>query len=415
MPLIILGIVVMLPLMMVIYSMSREYAGQISHVDEEIRCRSIALSVFSTVQARIREKPYSKRFFAPSAFREYVQKFQGGEYELFVIDTPGKPLQADIYITSTYKRVRRLFFWRILIENTILDAVGKVYNVIYGNLDPMAYGNGGPNSTADSYINQILQERKSNRKRAAEKTAMIKPQTSFVPIANILNIPDTGRIEDSPDIAADTIGVIPALPTPPAPPLETEIFSEDFESRPLGQHPPEWGYVMQVGQAAVTSDNVAGGQQAIRYYSAATNETIQSRININVGDDVTCIVAEYDVYVEKPVTSAGFSFYPISNNGIMLRGDDMTVSFVQSAGNFIPVAPFQAGRWYRIRMDIDIELGKTSIYVDGALKNANLPANSSRPTSFIMGNAHAYNGTTDNIVYFDNVTIRSGAPESPSP
>jgi len=405
-PLIVLGLLIVIPLFMALYSMNREYSGQVAHVDEVIRCRAIAASVFNTVQARIRENPYSKRFFAPQPFSENRNDFLGGEYELFIIDTPQKTMQADIYVLVTFRRVSRLYFWRILIETTILDAIGRLYPVIFTTLDPKVHGNGSPNSSANSFINQILEDRKRNRKTASDKAVQIKPKGTLSPIIDILQVPDPAPANNDLDPAAGTIGNIPALPMPPKIPVSSVIFHEDFEGLTVGQFPPGWDYIYNLGTGNVSSERAAGGKNSIKFTSGTT-ETIQGKISINVGTPPPDhLIFEADVYVSSPKTSGGMGFMPVSNNGIFFRGDDQTISFVEAPGQFRSLQPLQAGKWIRVRMDMNSVDRKTDVYADEQLIGAGLPYSSSVPDNFFVGTAHTAGGSGNQTVFFDNIEIR---------
>ncbi len=406
-PLIVLGMLVVIPLLVVLFQMNREFTGQVAHVDEVIRCRAIAMSVFLTVQARIRETPYSKRFFTPKPFSEFMGDFQGGDYELFVSDTPGKPMQADIYVSVTFRRVTRLFFWRVRIETTVLDAVGRLMPILFTSLDPSRFGNGSPNSTADSYVNQILADRKNNRKIAAEKVAQIKPLGNLDPILDILQVPEKSPAANDADPAAATIGPVPPLPEPPKVPISSVIFKEDFEGLSDGQYPPGWTYVNNYGTGNVSSEKAAGGQRSMKFNSDATT-TIQSKIPIDVGSPPPDhLIIEMDVCVQNPGTSCcAFGWMPVTNNSIFFRGDDQSISFVEAPEQFRSIRPFVAGKWYHLKIDFNSIDRKTDVSIDGQPAGPGLPYSSSAPDHFMIGTAHNKIGNGNQTSYFDNIEIR---------
>ena len=130
-PLILFASVSIVFLVMFVHYMSSGYNNQVAHVDESIRCQAIAESAFSTMQARVRDKPYSMRFFAGKGFRESGIRKLDGDYDLFVVDTPGKDNQADVYVEARYQRARKFLFWRMLFETSILDATGKSFPLLF--------------------------------------------------------------------------------------------------------------------------------------------------------------------------------------------------------------------------------------------------------------------------------------------
>lgn len=425
MPMIILGIVVVLPLMIALYTMGQEYAGQVAHVDEVIRCRSIALSVFNTLQARIRERPYSERVFANSPYREYERNFQGGEYELFVIDAPGKPMQADIYILVNYRRVRKLFFWRILIESSILDAIGKIIQIIYTNPDYAVYGNGEPASSANDYINTILRERKNNRKAAAAKSVLIKPKGSLSEIADILDMPDSSRIDDSIDPAASLITDVPPLEPPPKFSKTVEVFAEDFESAPIGPFTFPSGWETEPegnGNTHITAEKTAGGLKAIKF-STPMPTVPQSvhhaaMVTLSIEGEPERIVLEADICVKDATSGASMGllsnpldyFKGTSVNGVnqtayamyTTPGSDMKYGAVENVQN---------DRWYNYRQVLDHVNGKTELYVDGRLisseqfPHSNKPAQLKFGTSRVMLNPGTGQAESGQVVYYDNIKI----------
>lgn len=209
-PLVILGLVGIIFFMVVMHSVGSNYALQVTHVDEVLRCRVIAESAFATVLAKIREKPFKNRFFAGRVHTEYDTALFDGTYDLTVKDAPPPRInQVDIFVQARYKRVIRHFFWRIDYTNSLLDAAGRTVPILFAHLSPALFPTPARPGAADAAIAGILNDRKQRDPVAQIKAAQMSRTHDLTAIAGILNVPLTN------DVATFTV---PPPPPPPPPP-----------------------------------------------------------------------------------------------------------------------------------------------------------------------------------------------------
>ncbi len=223
-PLVILGVLSMVFLITFVNSLGSSFTHQVQHVDEVSRTYVIGEAVFAQVTARIREKPYSQRFFAGVAYEEYERKILGGDYDLFIEDAreDGKLLKniADIYVRARYGNVKRLYFWRVRVEDSLLDAAGKMYFLLFANLDPEKFPKPGASPFADQ-IKEILAKRKANSPVSGVKGAAVLGANSVPQILDILkgNPPGQTSSVPAPLPSAPLPNVGAALPPAPSDPL----------------------------------------------------------------------------------------------------------------------------------------------------------------------------------------------------
>ncbi len=109
-----IGIIVILFLAgLVINNLSRGIHRQLEYSDSSIRAQYIAESGINALISRLLSKVWDERWFAGGPDAAAEVPYAGGTYDYFVQDTAGRPLQADMWVRSTFKGVRRAYFWRV--------------------------------------------------------------------------------------------------------------------------------------------------------------------------------------------------------------------------------------------------------------------------------------------------------------
>ncbi|NCB39802.1 MAG: hypothetical protein EOM80_13640 [Erysipelotrichia bacterium] len=230
-PLVVLGILAVAMFVVFVHSMGSAYSDQVAHVDEFSRCLAIAESGYNRVLAMIRNKPYRSRFFAKAPYRELNVPLFGGSYNLYVVDAPGHPWEADIYIEGIFQRCHRLFFWRVKFENSLLDAVGRIYPLLFTPRDAGEFPNTNDGSPLASVVDDLIATRKNNSAAVAAKAALIQPLTDTRDIIKILDGPT--QIVVAPDLAHGSPVIPSASPlTPPPVAAPTVILRETFDNIP---------------------------------------------------------------------------------------------------------------------------------------------------------------------------------------
>ncbi len=376
-PLIILAVLAVAFFVMFVNSMGSGYSSQVAHVDEYTRCRIIGESAFATVLSRIRVNPYRDRFFAKRGYREYRTPLFGGEYDLYILDTPGGTAQADIYIESRYHRCKKIFFWRIRYENSLLDAAGKVYPLIFTACDPSQM-TGNTGSPMAGFVGDLLKKRQDNRKMAAQKSAQVRSLTQTKDIISVLNGPSGGKVEEDPQRPVPVITPPPPLDPPPKAGWTT-IYQENFDSAA--------GAVSQIPGFSVLAPGDSGKVDSAISKSSPNgfdlvNKSVIPRVeaySVSPGDQ---IAFEADLMMDfapgaKNGISGMFGFAQkgsgtaIEKLNFFSIGSEGKVEFMGSSLNPTLVHTWQQGEWFNLRIEFDFKENKANIYVNGALKFEN--------------------------------------------
>ncbi len=363
----------------VVHSMGSGYSNQVTHVDEFARCRAIAESAYAKVLARVRNKPYRERFFAKAPCRELGVSLFNGQYNLYIVDTPGHKTQADVYVEAIYQRCSRLFFWRVKFERSIFDAVGRALPLLFVTRDASDFPLGGTGSPLAGFVDDLIKTRDTNNISAATKDSMVKSLTDTQTIITVLDGPTGVALASDPDH-----GALPIAPPPPLgkPPLAspTVIYEEHFDSDTGGTIP---GFKSDgKGVLAGYSQNppncyqqVAGptNQRNELLPIPLTNRLIYSfRFMVPVDPQPTSSTDEGgDIGLALPNFhfEAGWGFFTVMPEGTL--SFDAGVSCEQ-LGNWVK------GTWYSFRAEIDFDAQAADLYLNGTLvrEKLALPAKS---------------------------------------
>jgi len=146
---------------------------------------NLAFSAYSKILARLYEKPWGERYFKDGPVSENNVSMFDGVYDSFVIDSPGKAFQVDIYIRVKALEASDVYFWRILYNDDLLDVSNRFYQVFFSNLDSRDYPKGSQ-STFATRVEEILAERKVNHPKALECARAISTLSSPEDIAKVL-------------------------------------------------------------------------------------------------------------------------------------------------------------------------------------------------------------------------------------
>lgn len=208
-PLAVLAALSLAFLVVYILQMSSGYSTQVQHVNETGRALALAESVLAKVLGRLREAPFSQRFFSPTPFAETGVEMHGGTYDLFVADTPGRVDTFDVFVRVSFGRVRPLYVWRVQHQRSILNAAGKMSQILFDDLGNIPVPTAVPSSPLAEVENRLAQ-RAANATRAAELAAILAPVTTAADSLSVLG----GNPGGSP---IPTLEPPTPLPPPPAP------------------------------------------------------------------------------------------------------------------------------------------------------------------------------------------------------
>lgn len=373
-PLVLLGLFSLAFLMVFLHSMGQEFSGQVVHAQEHLVVQAIGQSVFSQVMGKIWNKPFSERFFYPQPFLATKEKLFGGFYDLYVIDTPGKRNQVDIYVNVSYFRARRLFFWRVLIDHSILNAAGRVLPIIFSPIDSDGIPSGGAVSPFSAYINDILKKRKENAVPAEKKSAAVLTSSSLKDDLKILDGPPSDDVIDFIDPHPVVFPVPGNLPKPPAGPF-TKIFEDDFADAPVGGFPGGWENLV----SGISSKIVQPGSG--EKYLEMKGKTTFSRcdvVPVTLGQRFA-----YECEIEFPDGNhggaVGFQFYILIGKEGYLRRANQFEFENNGILHFIGKnASVELGRWtpntrYTIRAEMDFTTNTATIYLNGQVRGEDVP------------------------------------------
>ena len=230
----ILGVMAMAFLAVFMQTLGSSYTSQVKHVDEHTRAALICEAVINRVVARIREKPYSQRFFRGTPHTETRQPLLEGTYDLFVKDSPGKLNQVDLFTRVTFGRVIKVWFSRIKIRESILDSTGRLLLVIFGELPAADFANAG-SSAISAKIDRLIADGAANPQAATDLAAKLSTVTSLGTIlgeVHALPPGSTPEVFDPPrpvpqvSIPPSTPPAVPT-PTPPTPTGEQVVQISD--------------------------------------------------------------------------------------------------------------------------------------------------------------------------------------------
>ena len=395
-------------------TMGSGLTNQVQHVDEAFRCKAIADSVYSKVLAQIRNKPYHQRFYAGSPYIERGVSLMDGTYDLLVIDVPASGEGVtDLYVRAIFGRAKQLFIWRFKNENSILEAVGRLSQVLYTSVDRDL-----PASVTESpygaYIDAIIEKRKENKPPAQDKTELVQITPGLKDLIDITG----GNPEDIVD-AIDPVPIpeIPPgeLPDPPPSP-RTVIFEEDFELCPVGEHPNSFtmaysGDAVQtkvVDPATQPKARSKAFQVAGRVsYSRVENYQVGTGTRLTYQFDACMIRAQgplVGMATFEPLEGTGGNFLNFSGNGsIRFCGD--------WGGGGTEVGNWTPNSWHTYRVEVDMEARKAAIYIDGTLAKENVEAskfcNTNPPKLYDAFNVNSGHSPAEegNLFLLDNIIL----------
>lgn len=131
----------------------------------------IAYSAFSRVCAKVHSFSWPNRPFRNEPYTETKVSFQGGHYDLFVENTAGKNLQADIYIRTHLAGISRLYFWRIRVNEDLLDVSNNIIVEMYATADPEDFPTFNGARVIAGKVDNMLSKRAANQKKSDRLTS----------------------------------------------------------------------------------------------------------------------------------------------------------------------------------------------------------------------------------------------------
>lgn len=170
-------------------TMNRGFRTNLHKLDTNQAMFNAAFSAYSNVLAKLREKSWDQRFFKDAPYIKNNVVFDRSHYSYQVFNTPGKEFQTDLYVKVTLQGDSRVYFWRFLYIDDILDTSGRAYPLVFieGIESEL------PVSSIDAIVKGILDKRKQNQPIAQNKAKLANTLTNVNDVAEIVSATPGGR------------------------------------------------------------------------------------------------------------------------------------------------------------------------------------------------------------------------------
>lgn len=165
-PLVLVGLIMLAGVVISVATLQQGAKSQIYHTTTNHWAFLMAYSAMAKLHARVYSLPWPDRPFAHAPYRENNVPLQGGTYDLFVENTPGRERQADIYVRTHLSGQTRLFFWRVAFEDDLLEISNRISIQFFCQGDPADFPNAAGPSRFSQHVDRLLQEREANQKRS---------------------------------------------------------------------------------------------------------------------------------------------------------------------------------------------------------------------------------------------------------
>ena len=228
-PLTMLAAMAMVYFIFTLSSVNRGYRTQLIRINQQQIMFNVACTAYSKILARIYDKPWDERFFKSGPVAENNLAFNEIPYDSCVQDVSGKSLQVDICIRVKLDPVSKVYLWRILYNDDLLDIVRRSQALLYTPLPPEAF----PGTSGTGYsaiIDQILLDRRTNQGKADVAASKVSTIRNLEGIESILPVIPSGSTR----IASTSFGT----QWPPGTTPQSGIFPAGWVNPTPGTPPP---------------------------------------------------------------------------------------------------------------------------------------------------------------------------------
>ncbi|OGK07798.1 MAG: hypothetical protein A2W80_02810 [Candidatus Riflebacteria bacterium GWC2_50_8] len=231
-PLTLLAIVAVMGLVTTMGSLNQGLKTQIYRTNNHQLSFLIAYSAFSRVCAKIHSFSWANRPFVYEPYTETKVPFQGGHYDLLVENTAGKDHQADIYIRTHLTGISRMYFWRVRVNEDLLDISNSIIVELYATPGVEDFPTAAGPRTIAGKVKDMLTKRAANQKKSDQlaselvrtnnPTSMVEKLNGRVPedfgqnwpVSITDEIMDSKNPVDPPDLSPPLIEEKPSAPGP---------------------------------------------------------------------------------------------------------------------------------------------------------------------------------------------------------
>ncbi len=165
-PFTILAMIVISGFVVTMSSLNQGLKNQIFHTNNHQLSFLLAYSAFSKVLAKIHSESWTNRAFKSGPYAENNVSLQGGTYDLFVENSPGKDYQADIYVRTHLAGITRMYFWRIRFNDDLLDISSRITVEFFTNGEPGDFPKSGSSGSFSSKVDSMLARRAANQNKS---------------------------------------------------------------------------------------------------------------------------------------------------------------------------------------------------------------------------------------------------------
>ena len=145
---------------------------QMSYADSHLRALTIAESAIHGLTARMMAKPWEDRWFKDGPdFHGTPIDFCGGSYVYIIHDSPGTPKSADIWVRASYRKLRRIIFYRVHYQDLLFHGLIRPDPTLTTSVDDTSHTGLKPTSLPGltEQVTAIMKRKSETSGLAAEK------------------------------------------------------------------------------------------------------------------------------------------------------------------------------------------------------------------------------------------------------
>lgn len=192
-------------------TMNQGHRAGLNHLNLHQHMFNVAFSGYSSVLSKIHAKAWNDRIFKTSPYIQNSVALADAIYDLYVTNTPGKEYQLDLYVRVVFQKTTQVFFWRLLYVDDILDTTGRLYPLVFLDVEAKYFPGGG--SSLDAFMNDILQKRRLNLAQSISVAKTLGTLNKVNDVATVLVAKPSGTTIPEPGFGTQN----PNTPEFPAP------------------------------------------------------------------------------------------------------------------------------------------------------------------------------------------------------
>lgn len=249
--------------------------------------------------------------------------------------------------------------------------------------------------TAQAYRAVVLdQDGKAMEQTGADWSVSGGDGTAWIDSAGVLTVPP-GTAAQALTVSASAQGFEAALPVSVIA-TERSVLFEDFEQTEAGQLPAGFSPITGEGEICAVAPLPDGGGQGLRLQSSRTEVKAVYSTSPLTGK----VLMDYDVMLAEK--AGAVKVLATTGAGLIIETAGDNISW-RAGKEYTPiVADYQAGVWYNLRIEADLDAQRADVFLNGSPCLADMPFHTAG--GFLSGfTAYTPKGNSD--VYIDNLYI----------